>query len=107
MDTAWEAMELFARFGVTRQGQGRRFVDMSTSDIQHRVDAISRALHDWDDLEVLRLLRLHWPVLEGLLREPSRSPPQSIALSALKTTPRQVHHMITSSADNGSAHEAA
>jgi hypothetical protein len=62
------------------------------SDLLHHVDAISRALKNWNDIEALRLLRLYWTEIEGTLRAqaggvpfggvPERKLPASIALPA-------------------------
>lgn len=46
---------------------------MLKSDIQHRIVAISNALREWDDLEALRLLRAHWPVLAKALLATQKS----------------------------------
>jgi hypothetical protein len=60
------------------------------SDLLHHVEAISRALKNWNDTEALRLLRLYWTEIEGALQAqagnvqfggvPERKLPASIAL---------------------------
>jgi len=49
------------------------------SDLVHHVDAISRALKDWNDLEALKLLRLHWREIADAIHE--LAAPEAISLS--------------------------
>jgi hypothetical protein len=37
-------------------------------DLPNRVEAINRALQSWNDQEVLRLMRLHWPQIVNFVR---------------------------------------
>jgi hypothetical protein len=41
----------------------------ATPDLIYHVDAISRALKNWNDLEALKLLRLHWREIADAVRE--------------------------------------
>jgi hypothetical protein len=37
-------------------------------DLLNRIEAINRALLSWNDQEVLRLMRLHWPQIANFVR---------------------------------------
>lgn len=52
------------------------------SDLLHHVDAISLALKNWNDLETLKLLRLHWPEIACAIRRPDL--PEGIAVPVLQ-----------------------
>jgi hypothetical protein len=41
----------------------------ATPDLIYHVDAISRALKNWNDIEALKLLRLHWREIAHAVRE--------------------------------------
>jgi len=41
----------------------------ATPDLLYHADAISRALKNWNDLEALKLLRLHWREIADAVRE--------------------------------------
>ena len=40
----------------------------SAPELIYHVDAISRALKNWNDLEALKLLRLHWREIASAVR---------------------------------------
>jgi hypothetical protein len=52
------------------------------SDLLHHVDAISLALKNWNDIEALKLLRLHWPEIAAAIRSRSGIP-ERIAVPGL------------------------
>src|SRR3954466_8375068 len=47
----------------------RPVAEAATPDLIYHVDAISRALKNWNDLEALKLLRLHWREIANAVRE--------------------------------------
>jgi len=77
----------------------RPVIGTAAPDLIYHVDAISRALKNWNDLEALKLLRLHWHEIANALRElDSRKgasitvPPRDAPLQPDQRTSRPADH---------------
>ena len=44
------------------------------SEVEKAVAAVSKAIEEWDDLELLRALRLHWPLIAKAATQLPQSP---------------------------------
>ena len=53
---------------------------MSKLELQYKLDAISAALDNWNDIEVLRLVRAAWPDIRKSLSEPSGQIEQQVSM---------------------------
>jgi hypothetical protein len=79
------------------------------SDLLHHVDAISRALKNWNDIEALKLLRLHWPEISCALRRPELPkgipvviPHSRTAYEVIEPSPAEDVHLTVVSARTAS-----
>jgi hypothetical protein len=98
-------MAIKRKIAVAKSGKAKKNLcaagDLSSSkagvhlDVLYGLRAIDRALHDWKDLEALRLLRLHW---SGILA----------AFEALQASQAEiaVPHRLTSMAAKAKSREA-
>ena len=78
----------------------------ATPDLIYHVDAITRALKNWNDLEALKLLRLHWGEISNAVRELDDRKGAAITVP-LANAPLQPDQRPSRQADLGSAHDGS
>jgi len=79
----------------------------ATPDLIYHVDAITRALKNWNDLEALKLLRLHWGEISNAVRELDSRKGTAITVP-LGNAPLRPDQRLSRRADLGSAaHDAS
>ena len=85
---------------------GRSVTGAVTPDLVYHVDAISRALKNWNDLEALKLLRLHWREIANAVRELDSQQGVSITVPLSEAQPRPDQRASSpSDVGNRSAHD--
>jgi hypothetical protein len=72
----------------------------ATPNLIYHVDAISRALKNWNDIEALKLLRLHWREIANAVRELDSQKGASITVP-LREVPLQPDQRTSPARVNG------
>jgi hypothetical protein len=76
----------------------------ATPDLIYHVDAISRALKNWNDLEALKLLRVHWHEIANAVRELDSRKGVSITIPR-RDAPLQPDQRTSRAADHAPDHD--